>query len=123
MHGVERKAELSAVVGDALISMHNLLELKLVALVAGFGLAYVVEGKAAEFLEAVSMFLLGSPAALEEAGKVLNVLVRQPDIAKDAEHTRELAMLALRRLSRVFTPMSEWSTSCTCCWMRGSWAS
>lgn len=120
---MEGKAKLGAIVGDALIGMHDLLELDLVALMAGLSFADVFEREAAELLETVGVFLLHGTAALEEAGEVLGVLATEPGSAMERRRTRALAMLAFKRLSSVLTPISECRTSCTCCWERGSCAS
>jgi hypothetical protein len=57
MHGVQSKAKLGAIVGDALVRVENLLELRLIALVPRIGLSYAIEGQAAQLLEATGMLL------------------------------------------------------------------
>jgi hypothetical protein len=57
MHGVQSKAKLGAIVGDALVRVENLLELRLIALVPRIGLSYTIEGQAAQLLEAAGMLL------------------------------------------------------------------
>lgn len=57
MHGVQSKTELGAIVGDALVRVENLLELRLVAFVPRIGLSYAIEGQAAQLLEAAGMLL------------------------------------------------------------------
>lgn len=78
MHSMQGEAELSAVVGDALVGMEDLLELRLVAFMARVWLAYTVEGQAAQLLEAASMLLLKGASTLEEVGKVLRAGLAWP---------------------------------------------
>jgi hypothetical protein len=117
VHGVEGKAELGAIVGDALIRVEDLLELRLVALVSGVGLSYAIECQAAQFLEIAGMLLLKGSPAFEEAGEVLRSVLAHLNAAEPTWWllTLALAMLALRRFSRVETPTSECKTSCTRC--------
>lgn len=112
MHGMQRKTELGAIVGDALVRVEDLLELGCVRLVTGISFAQAVQGQARELLQTASVFLLERPAALEKAGEVLRV-AGQPDCPRCGEgaRTRALAMLALSRLNSVVTPISECRTS------------
>jgi hypothetical protein len=123
VHGVQGEAELGAVVGDALVRVEDLLELRLVALMACLGLAHAVERQAAQLLEAGSLLFLDGAPALEEVGEVLPCLsARVPAMSRGRPPTLALAMLALRRFSSVATPTSECSTSCTRCCEWPSWS-
>ena len=68
---MQSKAKLGAIVGDALIGVEDLLELRLVALVPRVGLAHPVQRQTAQLLEAARMLLLKCTPPLEEVGKVL----------------------------------------------------
>lgn len=68
---MQGEAELGAIIGNALVGMEDLLELRLVTLVARIGLADIIEPQTTEFLEAARMLFFEGAAALEEVGKVL----------------------------------------------------
>jgi hypothetical protein len=53
------------------------------------------------------MFFFGSTTTFQEVGEVLRELAVELAHVKRERHTLALAMLALRRLSSVFTPISE----------------
>lgn len=107
MHLVESKRELHAVVGDSIVEAHSLVQADDIGALTRLLGVYVVARLLDQSSESFSMIFLYRSSLLQEVGKVLRLMFSRALIVDMSRigHTREDAMLCLRRFNRVFIPI------------------
>jgi len=107
MHLVESKRELHAVVGDSIMEAHSLVKADDIGALTRLLGVYVVACLLDQSSESFGMVFLYRSSLLQEIGKVLRLMFSRALIVDMSRigHTREDAMLCLRRFNRVFIPI------------------